>query len=473
MAKRLLLINPWIYDFTAYDLWIKPLGLLQLAAIFKKNGYQISLIDCLDRYHPELLRQSPAKTRKYGCGKYLKQIVEKPAPLKDIPRLYGRYGLPPDVFCRELSRTAPPAAVLITSGMTYWYPGVFEVIRLTRRQFPKTPIILGGTYATLCTAHAQKYSGADLVIPGADLACIIPAITKIAGMPSAESDPWIPSTLNEFPYAAYHLLNKNTYICLQTSRGCPFSCNYCASKLLYPHFEQQKPERVIAEIDHYYHKLGIENFAFYDDALLTNAEHHLHPILDGIIERLIKVNFHTPNALHAKHITSELAQKLYKAGFKNLRLGLETANPERQQKSGGKITNAELETAVNNLSAAGYKQTDIGVYILIVLPAEPPGEILETIALVLDCGAKPIMTEYSPIPGTKLWQEHTALYSAAADEPLLHNNSLLGYYPQKRLDLLELKQLVKTLNFSLQPGADLFNNSELPGQFTPDNFASS
>jgi len=28
--KRILLINPWIYDFAAYDLWVKPLGLLSL-----------------------------------------------------------------------------------------------------------------------------------------------------------------------------------------------------------------------------------------------------------------------------------------------------------------------------------------------------------------------------------------------------------------------------------------------------------
>ena len=27
---RALLINPWIYDFAAYDLWMKPLGIFYL-----------------------------------------------------------------------------------------------------------------------------------------------------------------------------------------------------------------------------------------------------------------------------------------------------------------------------------------------------------------------------------------------------------------------------------------------------------
>ena len=29
---RLLLVNPWIYDFVAYDLWSKPLGLIKIAS---------------------------------------------------------------------------------------------------------------------------------------------------------------------------------------------------------------------------------------------------------------------------------------------------------------------------------------------------------------------------------------------------------------------------------------------------------
>ncbi len=90
---------------------------------------------------------------------------------------------------------------------------------------------------------------------------------------------------------------------------------------------------------------------------------------------------------------------------------------------------------------------------------------MEAIAFVFSCGAKPMLTGYSPIPGTKPWEEHTALYSATADEPLWHNNSLLGYYPQRRPELLQLKQLVNTINLDLQQGINLFNNGGLSRQF--------
>ncbi len=406
----------------------------------------------MDRYHPELLKLQNIKTpkhKKYGCGKYLKQIIDKPKPIKNIPRLYGRYGLPIDVFCRQLALIPTPNAVLITSGMTYWYPGVFEAVRHIRRQFPKVPVVLGGTYASLCTQHARRYSGADLVIAGADLLHIIPAIMETAGASSAESNCWIPADINEFPYPAYHLLTQNSYICVLSSRGCPFSCSYCASKLLHPRFEQRRPELVVKEIEHFYRKLHIRNFAFYDDALLVNADKHIHYILDGIIGCKIKANFHTPNALHAKYITYQLADKMYKAGFKTIRLGLETIDPKRQKYSGGKVNLAEFQQAVTNLKQAGYNQRDIGAYILVGLPDVPIDEISETVKKTLFLGAKPILTEYSPIPGTRLWNEYKFRGDLSTDEPLLHNNSLVGYYPNVNQDVIELKYLVQKLYLEL------------------------
>ena len=37
---HILLINPWITDFVAYNFWIKPLGLLQIASFLRKTGFR-------------------------------------------------------------------------------------------------------------------------------------------------------------------------------------------------------------------------------------------------------------------------------------------------------------------------------------------------------------------------------------------------------------------------------------------------
>ncbi len=70
-SPHILLINPWITDFAAYNFWIKPLGLLNIATSLRQNGYRISLIDCMD---------CNVKTKPYGDGKLLKTTIPKPAP---------------------------------------------------------------------------------------------------------------------------------------------------------------------------------------------------------------------------------------------------------------------------------------------------------------------------------------------------------------------------------------------------------
>jgi hypothetical protein len=166
--KILLLINPWIYDFSAFDLWMKPIGLLYLAAHLRQNGYRIHLIDCLDRHNPELLRrqgiQSP-KNRQYGIGKFHRERLPKPAIFKEIPANYCRYGLPEDIFLKMFDAIPQPDAVLVTSMMTYWYSGVFWAIEVAKERFPRIPVILGGVYATLCAQHARTYSRADYILP--------------------------------------------------------------------------------------------------------------------------------------------------------------------------------------------------------------------------------------------------------------------------------------------------------------------
>ncbi|MBW1772579.1 MAG: radical SAM protein, partial [Deltaproteobacteria bacterium] len=145
MKPKVLMINPWIYDFAAYDLWSKPLGLLSIATMLRRRGLQVHLVDCLDIHHPGMEQDSslsPPVRRSYGTGKFWRQRVSKPSPLKGVPRNYSRYGITGQIFQRDLEKIPRPDAILITSLMTYWYPGVQEAITLSRDIFPKVPIIL-------------------------------------------------------------------------------------------------------------------------------------------------------------------------------------------------------------------------------------------------------------------------------------------------------------------------------------------
>jgi len=68
-SRRLLLINPWIADFAAFDLWAKSLGLLYVGKFLIEYGYEIDLIDLLDRAKWGEKKNSNSSN---GKGKYRK-----------------------------------------------------------------------------------------------------------------------------------------------------------------------------------------------------------------------------------------------------------------------------------------------------------------------------------------------------------------------------------------------------------------
>jgi radical SAM superfamily enzyme YgiQ (UPF0313 family) len=425
MRGRILLINPWIYDFAAYCEWGSPLGLLSLAAVLKENGYEVALADCLDRRHPKL----PCSIREdaYGCGKYLKTFVEKPPPLRGVQRRYGRYGLPLDVFDEELECQPPPDAILVTSGMTYWYPGPFEAIKRAKAFFPDVPIVLGGVYATLCTDHARKHSGADFVVCGEGELEALQLVDELTGNESDYSR--YVGDLDHLPPPLHSLRRNQGFAAILTSRGCPFHCTYCASFLLHPKgFRRRDPHRVADEIEHCRTQLGIRDFAFYDDALLVDSDRHIHPLLDQILERGLDCRFHSPNGLHAACIDEALASKMYRAGFKTVRLGLETTDPVEQRRSGPKVSNESFQQAVGNLRAVGFQPGDITAYVLMGLPGQSPEAVKRSVAFVHECGASAQITLYSLIPGTAEWTRavHKWGINAHAD-PLTHNDSIYPF----------------------------------------------
>lgn len=443
---RILCINPWIYDFAAYNMWIEPLGLLTVAAVLREAGHDVALVDCLDRYHPDA--PAPRSWRDaYGCGQYTKVEVPKPGILAHVPRRWSRYGLPVQVYEAQLDAQPRPDAVLVTSMMTYWYPGPFEAIRRVKARWPNVPVALGGVYATLCAAHARARSGADVVLDGPGeikvlqwLRDILPGGDLCADVRAAEG------TRPADVLPAHDLRRPQGYVALQTTRGCPFHCPYCAVHRLSPcGFRSRAPEQVVQEIAWCVESLGARDVAFYDDALLVDAAHHLHPILDGVIDLGLTVRFHTPNGLHARFIDPPLARKMRRAGFVTIRLGLETADPEEQLCDGGKVDDAGFTRAVEALLEAGFSAREVAAYVLIGRPGQSVKAVRATVSYAHRLGIQVRSAQFSPIPGTAEWGKAVAAGCIAADaDPLLHNNSVYPCADPQEWE--ELKQQIREAN---------------------------
>ena len=46
MKLKIVLVNPWIYDFAAFNLWARPLGLLRVAEHLSSFDTELFFIDC-------------------------------------------------------------------------------------------------------------------------------------------------------------------------------------------------------------------------------------------------------------------------------------------------------------------------------------------------------------------------------------------------------------------------------------------
>ncbi len=416
-----LLINPCIYDFAAYDLWIKPTGLYNIESALNSAGFTTCLIDCLDINTFSNFQGDKSKfpqKKMSGEGKFLKKQINKPETLKNINRKYSRYGIPIEALKDELKNVLKPKAVLITSMMTYWYPSLFDTIKALKELYPNIPIITGGVYATLCNDHANKHSGADLVLPGPFSSRMLTDVLKLSGIKKKE-DGFI---CDNFKTCGLHKNSK--FLPVLTSRGCPYKCSYCASRLLYDGYVQRSPESVIAEIEKNAVHYQIKYFTFYDDALLIDPEKHILPILKGIYKRNLDVRFHVPNGLHMRNINDEIADLMIQTGFKTLRFGFEYADHDLQ-KNDGKITNKEFKQKINILKKSGFSNDDIGINVMAGIPGQTFESAFDTVKFIQDIGLKMYVSEYSPIPGTKLWNKAVSFSKYdIKNEPLFHNNSL-------------------------------------------------
>ncbi len=425
MKLRILLINPWIYDFAAAYFWSMPLGLLRVAECLSRFDVDLTLIDCTNIN----------KKAVPGRGKCPKEAVEKPESIRSVPRRFGRYGIPVDHFKKALLKSAPFDIVFITSIMSYWYPGVQKVIEVIRDFHRKVPIVLGGIYATLWKTHASETSGADFIYRG----------------PIGEDISFVFTTFGykvrkrwgETPYHKPNIRESYPFASVLTGSGCPYKCSYCGSHLLSDGFARREVDDIIEEINELY-RTGIRNFAFYDDALLVDAEGHIKVILKEIIRRGLDANFHCPNGLHARFIDDELADMMKVSGFRTLRLSLETIDGERQKSTGGKVTSGDLVAAVTTLKEHGFTKNDIGVYLMYGLPGQGFEEVREGVEFLKRLDVRIHLAEFSPIPGTQCWNElvNKGVITDNID-PLLTNNTVFPYlfsgYNEDEMNKLKLE----------------------------------
>ncbi|MGD2087850.1 MAG: radical SAM protein [Candidatus Aminicenantes bacterium] len=439
---KILLVNPYIYDFTAYDLWLRPLGLLYIAAVLKKyTNCELYWLDALDRFQEGAYSSGdPAmkRSKANGRGKYHREIVKKPPVYEKTPRTYARYGIPVESFREKINQIPAVDMILVTTLMTYWIDGIQFTVDMLKERFPTAKIVIGGVLPGLVPVDQLKnFIEADYFISGYGEDKILKIIAAGGGIVYSHPDL---SDIDNIPYPAVEFLSSRNFLPLMTSRGCPFRCTYCASGILHEKFLERAPEKILDEIYYLHNTYGTQHFVVFDDALLVNRRQRFLKVFHNVSGTL-KVHFHTPNGLHVSEIDRETAEVLFKCGFKTLRLSFESTTSEILSKSSNKVTIQQMVKAVKNLEVAGYERKDIAVYLLFGVPGQRLEQIEEDLEFVKSLGVTPHLSYFSPVPGTIDFINLQKNGVLAAPVNLYETNKIYFVYNKSNLSLEEIKSI--------------------------------
>ena len=185
------------------------------------------------------------------------------------------------------------------------------------------PVVMGGLHVT-SVPHEPADHGATAAIGEGEITW--PEILHDASR--GELKPVYDARGREFdladaPMPAFELLDIDKYnrLTVQTSRGCPWRCAFCASStLLTRRYKMKPPEKVLAEIDRIREVWSRPFIEFADDNALVNRA-YWHQLLPQLAKRRVKWFAETDLSVWED---DALLRRMRKAGCAEVLIGLES-----------------------------------------------------------------------------------------------------------------------------------------------------
>jgi radical SAM superfamily enzyme YgiQ (UPF0313 family) len=266
------------------------------------------------------------------------------------------------------------------------------------------PVVMGGLHVTALPDEAGRHASTVIVGEGES---VWPAVVADAESQAlkrryrARGD----FSLSDAPMPAYDMLDPSKYnrLIVQTSRGCPFQCEFCASSILLTRRYKQKPiEKVLAEIDRIRALWRRPFIEFADDNAFVNRR-YWKQLLPELKTR--KVRWFAETDLSVQE-DSELLQLMRESGCAEVLIGFESPGvwglPGLELKSDWKRKRwQESRAAVRRIQAAGIRVN--GCFIL-GLDGQGPDIFDKVLEFAMDTGMFDVqITVQTPFPGTPLY----------------------------------------------------------------------
>jgi len=377
---KIALVNPRVESYSSV---LPPLGLLYIAAVLEKEGYSVRVFDIY------------------------------PYDDKSLP----------DVAAYQ------PDVVGMTILTDYW-PRAQHVAEFIRKEIPKATFIIGGVHVTTLPEESLAGLHADIGVLGEGEQTMLELCGRlaqgsgtqdVAGIIYLDASgsfirtpprPFV-QNLDELPFPARHLLDFEQYLLppgilrgrwsersttLITSRGCPFSCIWCASHCIFGRkVRRRSVENVIKELEQLANNYRVDTIWFIDDTF-TLRKQWVMEFCNALVEQNLGLAWGCQ--VHVKTADEEMFRAMKKAGCVQLDVGVESGS-DKVLKALKKNSDADSVKRAFRIA----KQLGIRTMATFMFgsPSEEPEDVEATMRLAREI--KPDFASsffITPYPGTEL-----------------------------------------------------------------------
>lgn len=236
-----------------------------------------------------------------------------------------------------------------------------------------------------------------------------------------KSRPWI-EDLDMLPQPAWDLLplekytlpfiNKK-YLIVETSRGCPFACDFCVALINHGvKFREKRPETVVDEIEDLTKKFNIKNFNLFGDTVTLNKK-FVEKFCDELIKRNLNIRWLT-NTRADTIYDLDLVRKMKASGCWMLSIGIESYSEKTRKDMHKKLETDKITQAIRLLREIGIITFGFFIY---GYPGETEQDMYKTTRFALS-----LPLDYAnfypavPYPGT-------AFYTKSMNNGYMDSNS--------------------------------------------------
>ncbi|HWQ25473.1 MAG TPA: radical SAM protein [Chlorobaculum sp.] len=207
---------------------------------------------------------------------------------------------------------------------------------------------------------------------------------------------------------------------IYTSRGCPWSCSFCANDKMHKQWRGRSPENVVNEIAQLHDPKKKKLIKIWDANFLTNIK-RAETICDLMIERGL-TNFRIMTETRAKDVVraEKILGKLRSIGLKKVGLGIESPNPQTLELMNKKNSLDDVSKAIGLLNSHGIGAEG---YFIIGHHSETEQDTMTYPEFAKSLGLKQsLFMAMTPYPGTKIFEEYRSEGNITSSDWDLYNN---------------------------------------------------